>query len=46
MDSLGMELPKRTILINAVSLVIQWGAERLWNWETAGTIRLADSAVT
>jgi 2'-5' RNA ligase len=39
-DRLGKRLPSRTVRIDAVSLVIQWGPERLWNWETIGTIRL------
>jgi 2'-5' RNA ligase len=39
-DTLGRGLPNCTVLIDAVSLVIQWGPERLWNWETLGTIRL------
>jgi 2'-5' RNA ligase len=43
--SLGRELPNCTVLIDAVSLVIQWGPERLWNWETAGTIQLKAGAV-
>lgn len=41
---LGKELPARKILINAVSLVIQWGPERDWNWEPVGTVRLDTNA--
>lgn len=40
-DALGRELPNCTVRISAVSLVVQWGPERLWNWETLGTIKLA-----
>jgi 2'-5' RNA ligase len=39
-NSLGRHLPNCTILIDAVSLVVQWGPERLWDWETVGIIRL------
>jgi hypothetical protein len=44
-DTLGRELPNCTVLIDAVSLVIQWGPEKLWNWETAGTIHLEPTTV-
>jgi 2'-5' RNA ligase len=44
-DSLGGELPNCTVLIDAVSLVIQWGPERLWDWETVGTIRLSTGPI-
>jgi 2'-5' RNA ligase len=39
-DALGLELPSRQIQINTLSLVIQHGPERDWNWTTVGTIRL------
>jgi 2'-5' RNA ligase len=39
-NMLGRELPTCTLVIDAVSLVIQWGPERLWNWEILETIRL------
>ncbi len=38
--ALGPRLPGREIHINAVSLVIQHGPERLWDWQTVGTVRL------
>lgn len=38
--TLGKKLPTRTVLVNAVTLVIQRGAERLWDWKPIGTIRL------
>jgi 2'-5' RNA ligase len=38
--ALGKQLPERQIGINALSLVIQDGPERDWNWTTVGTIRL------
>jgi 2'-5' RNA ligase len=37
---LGTEVPPCDVTINAVSLIIQWGPERLWNWEVIGTARL------
>lgn len=39
-DALGRELPARTVRVDAVSLVIQWGPERIWDWEVLGTLRL------
>ncbi len=39
-DALGLELPSRTIQVSTLSLVIQHGPERDWNWSTIGTIRL------
>jgi 2'-5' RNA ligase len=38
--SLGKELPGCDVLVSAVSLVIQWGPERLWDWEPVGTVQL------
>lgn len=39
-SALGHGLPARELLIDSVSLVIQHGPERLWDWEIAGTIHL------
>jgi hypothetical protein len=39
-DALGLQLPSREIQISALSLVIQRGPERDWNWTNIGTIRL------
>lgn len=39
-DVLGKELPGCEVRICTVSLVIQWGPERLWNWELVGTAQL------
>lgn len=44
-DRLGKELHNCTMLIDSVSLIIQWGPERLWDWETVGTIRLAKGPI-
>lgn len=39
-SALGKSVEKRTVLINSATLVIQWGPEKLWNWEPVGTIKL------
>lgn len=38
--ALGYEVPRCDITVDAVSLVIQWGPERLWNWQLIGTANL------
>ena len=45
-DALGLQLPSREIQISALSLVIQRGPERDWNWTTIDTIRLPAPART
>lgn len=40
--SLGKDIPACTVHIDAVSLVIQWGPELLWEWEPIDTVRLTD----
>jgi len=44
-DTLGMRLPTAQVLIGTLSLVVQDGPERTWNWSTVGTIRLAAPAL-
>jgi 2'-5' RNA ligase len=39
-EALGLQLPSRGIQVSALSLVIQRGPERDWDWTTIGTIRL------
>lgn len=39
--ALGHEVPRCDVTVSAVSLVIQWGPERLWNWQPVGTADLA-----
>jgi 2'-5' RNA ligase len=39
--ALGESLPKCDIEISALSLIIQQGPERSWDWNTVATIRLA-----
>jgi 2'-5' RNA ligase len=34
--ALGHDVPRCDITVRAVSLVIQWGPERLWNWQPVG----------
>ncbi len=43
--ALGKRLPARQISIDALSLVIQDGPERAWNWATIGTVRLHATAL-
>lgn len=38
--ALGREVPRCDLAVGAVSLVIQWGPERLWNWQPVGTAYL------
>jgi 2'-5' RNA ligase len=42
--ALGRQLPKCRIQISALSLVVQRGPERRWDWRTVTTIRLAAEA--
>jgi 2'-5' RNA ligase len=39
-DALGKRLPEREMCVSGLSLVIQDGPERDWNWTTVGTVRL------
>ena len=41
--ALGREIPGCDITVRAVSLVIQWGPEPLWNWQPVGTASLGTS---
>jgi 2'-5' RNA ligase len=41
--ALGNEVPRCDITVSAVSLVIQWGSERLWDWQPVGTADLGPS---
>lgn len=40
--ALGGRLPERDITIDALSLVIQHGPERRWDWSTLATMRLGE----
>jgi 2'-5' RNA ligase len=42
--ALGENLPGCEVQVNALSLVIQRGPERSWDWSTAATIHLASTA--
>src|SRR5262249_43010279 len=44
--TLGMEVPSRRVMIQSVSLVIQWGPERSWDWEPVGTIEFGPGKET
>jgi 2'-5' RNA ligase len=38
--ALGKRVPTQRIAIDKLDLVVQWGPERLWDWETIGTVEL------
>ncbi|WP_439955756.1 2'-5' RNA ligase family protein [Nocardia sienata] len=38
-SALGTVIPRREVTIDAVTLVVQWGPERRWDWEPVGTAR-------
>jgi len=40
-DALGESLPRCDIQVGALSLIIQNGPERRWDWSTIATVRLA-----
>jgi len=42
-DALGRKVQRCDITIRAVSLVIQWGPERFWNWQPVGMASLGGS---
>jgi len=42
-NALGREVPRCDVTVRAVSLVIQWGPERLWNWQPVGMASLNGS---
>jgi hypothetical protein len=41
--ALGRDVPRCDITVRAVSLVIQWGPERLWNWQLVGEANLGNA---
>lgn len=44
-DALGLRLPEHEITIDNLSLVVQHGPEREWNWTTVGTVQLGKQTV-
>jgi 2'-5' RNA ligase len=42
--TLGKELPGCNVVVSALTLVIQWGPERLWDWEPVGVVKLGTAA--
>jgi 2'-5' RNA ligase len=42
-NSLGLSLPERKVQISQVSLVVQHGPERNWDWQPEATIRFGPS---
>ena len=45
-EALGTQFPRCDIDIDALSLVVQHGPERAWDWSIVSTIRFAASART
>lgn len=43
LSALGTGVQERQVLVNSLTLVVQWGPERLWNWEPIGTARMRQS---
>lgn len=43
-DTLGFNLPSRTVTIDTLSLVVQWGPERCWQWQPVGHIKLTSGS--
>lgn len=41
-SALGTAVPVGDAIIDAISLVVQWGPERLWDWEQIGTVQLGE----
>jgi 2'-5' RNA ligase len=41
--ALGRKLPERDLSVDCVNLIIQEGAERLWNWQSVAEISLGSS---
>lgn len=39
-DGVGTGVPDRRFTIDTMSLVVQWGPERSWDWRTAGHVQL------
>jgi 2'-5' RNA ligase len=39
-DTLGFSIPPHRVAVEAITLVVQWGPERRWNWEQIGTVKL------
>jgi 2'-5' RNA ligase len=44
-EALGTRLPERDTYVQTLSLVIQDGPEREWNWTVVGTVPLTDPAL-
>jgi len=43
--ALGKSVPTHELVVDALMLVVQWGAERSWNWELIGAIPLGQAAL-
>lgn len=40
--ALGTSVPTKRFVLDTLSLVVQWGPERRWNWEVAGIVKLGE----
>jgi len=43
-DALGRSVPEQRFVLDSLSLVVQWGPERRWDWKPIGTVQLCGSA--
>jgi 2'-5' RNA ligase len=43
--ALGRSVPMHELVVDTLMLVVQWGAERSWNWERIGTVQLGHAAL-
>jgi 2''-5'' RNA ligase len=40
--ALGTSVPERCFVVDAISLIVQWGPEREWDWQQIGAVDLRD----
>lgn len=43
-SALGSSIPAQRLVVEAITLVVQWGPERRWDWEQIGSVRLHEVA--
>lgn len=43
-SALGKSVPEQHFLLDSLSLVVQWGPERTWNWEQVSAVELGGRA--
>ncbi|WP_028934242.1 2'-5' RNA ligase family protein [Pseudonocardia spinosispora] len=42
-DALGTSIPAHRFVVEAVTLVVQWGPERRWDWEPVGSVEFSSA---